>query len=442
MENNMTQGGISKALLRFAVPLILSSLFQQLYTLVDSVVVGNCVGEAALAAIGAAAPVSMIFISLITGLTMGVTILVSQYFGAGEKQRIQKAAGTFVVSLVALAVVLSALGIALVRVLLQWTHTPADILPDAQRYLWVILLGGPFLTAYNVYGSLLRGVGDSRTPLYAMILATVVNILLDLILVMALGWGVLGVAVATVAAQLLSALYLVLAVRRRFPLFRFSLRHFSFDRAIFAQGIRLGLPAAIQSSIVSVGSLLLQNVTNSFGTQTVAAITTAYRIDGIALTSVVNVGSAISTFAAQNIGAKDEHRARQGLWRGGIIILATSAAIITVIVCFGATLMRLFGVSEAVAQLGRRFLITCSVFYPIFGIQNAFSGFLQGSGDVVVPAASNIASLLLRIVLAYLLAGPVGFDTIAYAEIASWFLGLAICYIRYRSNRWRGKAVV
>ena len=235
MENNMTQGGISKALLRFAVPLILSSLFQQLYTLVDSVVVGNCVGEAALAAIGAASPVSMIFISLITGLTMGVTILVSQYYGAGEKRRIQKAAGTFVVSLVALAAVLSALGIALVRVLLQWTHTPADILPDAQRYLWIILVGGPFLTAYNVYGSLLRGVGDSRTPLYAMILATVVNIILDLALVMALGWGVAGVAVATVVAQLLSALYLVLAVRRRFPLFRFSLRRFAFDRAIFAR---------------------------------------------------------------------------------------------------------------------------------------------------------------------------------------------------------------
>lgn len=441
MESNMTQGKITPSLLRFAVPLILSSLFQQFYTLVDSVVVGNFVGEDALAAIGAASPVSMIFISVITGLTMGVTILVSQYYGAGEKQRIHRAAGTFVVSLVLLAILLSAVGMALVGPILHWTHTPGEIVGESRVYLWVILLGGPFLTAYNVYGALLRGVGDSRTPLYAMILSTVVNIALDLVLVICFSMGVLGVAVATVVAQVVSALFLVAVVHWKYPLFQFSLRKLEWDRALLAQGIRLGLPAAIQSSIVSVGSLLLQNVTNSFGTQTVAAITTAYRIDGIALTSVVNVGSAISTFAAQNIGAGDERRAKQGLWRGMGIVVVTSAAIIAVIVLFGSTLMKLFGVSEAVAQLGRRFLITCSVFYPVFGIQNAFSGFLQGSGDVVVPAASNVASLGLRIVLAYLLRGLIGFDTIAYAEIASWFLGLAICALRYSSHRWRGKSV-
>ncbi|WP_084156334.1 MATE family efflux transporter [Clostridium akagii] len=436
MNKNMTKGNIFKVLLLFSIPLILSGILQQLYNWVDAVIVGNLVGQSSLAAIGVTSTVSNLFICIISGLTIGVTILISQKYGAKNYKDITKVAGSFVVFLVLLSIFFSFLGIVFTKKILLLMNTPTDIINLAKSYLSIIFVGVPFLTIYNVYGAMLRGIGDSRTPLYAIIVSTITNGILALIFVGVFHMGVSGAAIATVLAQAVSGIYLIIYVYKKYSVLRFKFKKDIISLQILKQGLTLGFPIAIQSSIMAIGSLLLQNVMNSFGTQTVAAVTTAYRIDTIGILPVINVASAISTFVAQNKGAGNMERAKLGLKKGIEIILPMSI-ITTLAVVFGApTFMRLFGVSKEVIVMGQQFLFCCSIFYPIFGIQNAYVGFLQGNGDVIVPAISNIVSLMLRIFLSYSLANLIGFRIIAYSEMASWVLGTIICFIRYKSNRW------
>lgn len=436
MNRNMTKGNIFKVLLLFSIPLILSGLLQQLYNWVDAVIVGNLVGQSSLAAIGVTSTVSNLFICIISGLTIGVTILISQKYGAKNYKDITKVAGNFVVFLVLLSVFFSFLGIVFTKRLLLLMNTPTDIIGLAKSYLSIIFVGVPFLTIYNVYGAMLRGIGDSRTPLYAIIVSTITNGILALIFVGIFHMGVSGAAIATVLAQAVSGIYLIIYVYKKYSVLRFKFTKDIISLQILKQGLKLGLPIAIQSSIMAIGSLLLQNVMNSFGTQTVAAVTTAYRIDTMGILPVINVASAISTFVAQNKGAGNMERAKLGLKKGIEIILPMSIITTLVVVLGAPTFMHLFGVSKEVIVMGQQFLFCCSIFYPIFGIQNAYVGFLQGNGDVIVPAVSNILSLILRIFLSYSLATLIGFRIIAYSEMASWVLGTIICFIRYKSNRW------
>lgn len=432
----MTRGNIFKGLFLFSIPLILSGILQQSYNLVDAVIVGNLVGQASLGAISVTVTISNLFICIIMGFTVGITILISQYYGAQNYKDITKTAGNFVVLLVTLSVILAILGILFTNKILILLNTPTDILKLAESYLSIIFVGIPFLTIYNVYGAMLRGIGDSRTPLYAIIVSIFTNGILALIFVGIFHMGVAGAGIATVLAQAVSSMYLIIYVYKKYIILRFKFKKDAFDLPILKRGLRLGLPIVIQSSTMSLGGLLLQNVMNSFGTQTVVAVTTAYRIDNMGILPIINVASAISIFVAQNKGAGNLKRAELGLKKGIAIILPISI-ITTFAVAFGGlTFIRLFGVSEDVAIMGQQLLLCCAIFYPVFGIQNAYIGFLQGTGDVGVPAASNIISMILRIVLSYALARLIGFRIIAYSEMASWVLGAIICYIRYKSRKW------
>lgn len=432
----MTRGSIFKGLFLFSIPLILSGILQQSYNLVDAVIVGNLVGQASLGAISVTVTVTNLFICIIMGFTVGITILISQYYGARNFKDITKTAGNFVVLLVALSIILSFLGVLFTNKILVLLNTPADILKLAESYLSIIFIGIPFLTIYNVYGAMLRGIGDSRTPLYAIIVSILTNCILALLFVGKFHMGVAGAGIATVLAQLVSSVYLIIYVYKKYDILRFKFSKDTFDLPILKAGLSLGLPIVIQSSTMSLGGLLLQNVMNSFGTQTVVAVTTAYRIDNMGILPIINVASAISIFVAQNKGAGNLKRAELGLKKGIMIILPISV-VTTIAVAFGGlTFIHMFGVSEDVAIMGQQLLLCCALFYPVFGLQNAYIGFLQGTGDVDVPAASNIVSMILRIVLSYTLATIVGFRIIAYSEMASWVLGAIICYIRYKSRKW------
>lgn len=432
----MTRGNIFKGLFLFSIPLILSGIFQQSYNLVDAVIVGNLVGQAALGAISVTVTVSNLFICIIMGFTVGITILISQYYGARNFKAITKTAGNFVILLVVLSIILSFLGVLFTSRILMVLNTPTDILKQAEAYLSIIFVGIPFLTIYNVYGAMLRGIGDSRTPLYAIIVSILTNCILALVFVGLFHMGVVGAGIATVLAQAVSSMYLIIYVYKKYDILRFKFRRDTFDLPIIKEGLKLGLPIVIQSSTMSLGGLLLQNVMNSFGTQTVVAVTTAYRIDNMGILPMINVASAISIFVAQNKGAGNLERAELGLKKGIMIILPISI-ITTIAVAFGGlTFIHMFGVSNNVALMGQQLLLCCALFYPVFGIQNAYIGFLQGTGDVGVPAVSNIVSMILRIVLSYALASLVGFRIIAYSEMASWVLGAIICYIRFKSRRW------
>lgn len=436
MNNDMTQGNVSKTLLYFTVPLIISGLLQQLYQIADSVIVGNFIGEDALAAVGASSPVLNVFIFVVTGLVSGYTILLSQYYGAKEYERISRLSSTFILFIMSIASILSILGLVFNGSILELLGTPEVIVKPSKEYLAIVFIGVPFTVLYNLLSSVLRAIGDSKTPLYGIVISSVINIVLDLIFVNVFFWGVKGAAVATVIAQVFSSGYLLVYIYRKHPMFRISLKRNMIDISEFYESIRLGMPRVIQSSIGSVGSLLLQNIMNSFGVDVVTAITTAYKIDTLTILPLINISVAISIFVGQNVGAGDMARAKEGLKKGIIITLFVAVAITTVVVTGGEVFMKSFGVSDKVAGLGKRFFRTCAVFYPILGLQSAYSAFLQGNRDVTFTSVINIMSLAIRVILSYALGGIIGFDIIAASEMVSWVFGALLSYGRYKSMKW------
>lgn len=428
---NMTKGPIVGALIRFSIPLILSGLLQQLYSWADALIVGNFIGEVSLAAIGATSTLSFLYIALIQGFAVGISILVSQVFGRGDEDAIPRVMSTFFVSLIGSSIFLTAISLLLMRPLLSLMGTPDDILSLSVRYLSIIYLGLPCLAVYNLYNAVLRGMGDSRTPLIAIVISSVGNVLLDLLFVAVFGWGVGGAAAATVLAQALMALFLLLRVPRTHPACRFRLGRGSIDRPILREGMRLGLPSALRFSVNSLGGLLLQNVMNSFGTVVIAAISTAYRIDSLGLLPTSNIGAGISIFSGQNKGADNPARAREGLRVGIFLSVGTSLVTTVFFVLCGAWLMRLFGVSASAVAIGREFLYTCAVFYPVFGLMQAFTGYLQGHGDVRFVTFVSLFTLALRVLLSYLLMNTLGHRVIAIAEMICWVLGAMLVAGRY-----------
>lgn len=429
MARNMTQGSLAGILVRFSIPLVLSGLLQQLYAWADAFIVGNVEGEQALAAIGATTALSNLFVLVITGITLGPALLTARLWGQERREELRPVLSTFVVVLGAAFVVIGLGGSAVVRPVLAAINTPE--LDRASRYLGIVLLGLPFVAVYNVYAAVLRGMGDSRAPLLAVLVASVVNVGLDLVLVAGLEMGVAGAAAATVAAQGMMMVFIILYTVCRSPALRFRPGRGCVDRAKLREGLALGVPSALQSSINSLGGVALQDFMNGFGTQTVAAITTAYRVDTVLLLPITNLSSGISTVAAQNMGAGQPGRARETLRVGSIIMAVTSLVLTGVVLLVGGPVIALFGVTEQAAAQGAEFFANIAGFYLIYGLAMSLRGFLEGLGDVLYSSLAGIGALGLRIALSYALAPWAGWRIIAWAEAVSWTVMLVLYWARY-----------
>lgn len=429
MARNMTQGSLAGILVRFSIPLVLSGLLQQLYAWADAFIVGNVEGEQALAAIGATTALSNLFVLVITGITLGPALLAARLWGQERREELRPVLSSFVVVLGAAFVVIGLGGSAVVRPVLAAINTPE--LNQASRYLGIVLLGLPFVAVYNVYAAVLRGMGDSRAPLLAVLVASVVNVGLDLVLVAGLELGVAGAAAATVAAQGMMMAFIILYTVCRSPALRFRPGRGCVDRAKLREGLALGVPSALQSSINSLGGVALQDFMNGFGTQTVAAITTAYRVDTVLLLPIINLSSGISTVAAQNMGAGQPGRARETLRVGSIIMAVTSLVLTGVVLLVGGPVIALFGVTEQAAAQGAEFFANIAGFYLIYGLAMSLRGFLEGLGDVLYSSLAGIGALGLRIALSYALAPWAGWRIIAWAEAVSWTVMLVLYWARY-----------
>lgn len=436
MEKTMTQGNLAGVLIRFSIPLVLSGILQQMYAWADAFIVGNLVGEDALAAIGATTALSNLFVMVITGLTLGVSILAARMYGGGERgESMSRLLTTFVLVLGGVFAVVGVAGSLLTGTMLELIHTPGDILSMSKRYLGIILLGLPFVAIYNVYAAVLRGMGESRAPLYAVLVACLVNVGLDLVLVGPMKMGVQGAAAATVAAQGMMTLFMVV-----YALKGKGLRPGrKVDRALLKEGALLGMPMAIQSSISSLGSVTLQNFMNGFGSATVAAITTAYRVDTVIMLPVTNLSAGISTVTAQNMGAQKPQRARRGLLVGAGIMTAVAVSLGILVVSIGGDLIAMFGVTRQSADIGRTFFRNIAVFYPVYGLAMSLRGYLEGTGDVFFSSAMGIGALGLRIFLSYALAEAAGWQIIAWAEAASWCAMLGLFLLRFL---WKNRNVL
>ncbi len=437
MNRNMTEGSVFKALLYFTIPLILSGLLQQLYNIADSIIVGNYVSEKALAAVGVSSPVLNIFIFITAGLVSGYTILLSQYYGAKEYDKILKLSSTIFSFIMIFVIAFSTFGYLFIDKILVLLNTPSEILQPAHDYLSIIFIGVPFLVLYNLFSAMLRGIGDSKTPLYSIILSTTINIILDLVFINIFHWGIKGAAVATVIAQIISSLYLYIFINKNHSIFKISIKKQLLDISLLYESLKLSLPLVIQSTVGTFGMLMLQKIMNSFGVDVVTAITTAYKIDTLTILPLINISSAISIFVAQNIGANNMERAKEGLKKGIIITLIISVAVTSLVVIGGWHFMKLFGVSDEVADIGQRFFYFLAVFYPILGIEHSLYAFLQGNKDVVFTSISTMSSLLLRVSMSYGLANKLGSDVIAIAEISAWVFAALLCFLRYKSNKWQ-----
>lgn len=426
----MTNGNITKILLRFSLPLIASSLLQQLYNIADSMIAGNFIGEHAVAAIGVSTSLIMFFTNIIIGFTTGISIYIAHLTGRQEKRKIGESLRTSFLYLIPASIVMTFLGFILVDQVLTLMRTDASIFPLTKAYLTIIFIGFPFVMIYNICSAILRGMGNSRTAMQAIVIATVTNIAVDFLFVAVFHWGIEGAAWATVMSQLFSALYVLLY------LVKHVFQQYDCDKWFTKEAIReqtrLGVPCLLQSGIMSFGSIILQGIMNTLGVQAVTAITSAYRLDSLALLPAISMASALSTFTAQNMGAKEYGRVREGFSLGLKIMLVLSVSIAGIVVIFGKPFILLFGVSEEVADLGQSLLFMLSIFYPVFGLQNLFTGFLQGTGDVITPAICNIIGLGVRLLLASLLVGIIGFPSVPYSEGVSWIVVTLLCCFKCR----------
>ena len=441
----MTQGNIAKILILFTIPLVLSGLFQQLFNWVDAFIVGNVEGELALAAIGATSAIYNLFITIIVGFTSGLSILAAQQYGMGKLEKLKITLSTFVFLLGGFFTLIAILGIIFTSPILRLLNTPDNLFVIAGQYLRIMFVGIPFLAVYNVYTAMLRGLGDSRAPFLSILISSIANVLLDILFVVILPYGAAGAAVATVISQGAMTLFILVYTSKNYHHLKFQFNRNEMnkknfiDRNILKEGSEFGLPPSIQAGTSSLGNILLQRFMNGFGEQTVAAITTAYRVDSVILLPIVNFGSGIATVVAQNIGAGNHERANKALKIGLLLMAAISISLTAVVLLTGEYLLAMFGLTQTSVAIGKEFFRAIASFYLVFGLAMAVRGYLEGKGDMVFSGIAGLISLFVRIAASYALAERFGNMVIAYAEALSWVVLLGIYLLRFYYMKRRGK---
>ena len=403
-RNDLTEGPILGKLIGFAIPVILGNLCLQLYNVVDSIVVGNYVGTDALAAVGAVFPIMMLFNALFMGVSMGAQIVISQTFGAKDELRLRTVANTAITLAFIIGAAITAIGTPLARPLLKLIKTPANIIGDSTAYLMIIFAGTLGNVFYNLGSGALRGMGDSRWPLVAMLVSSVTNIVLDLVFVIYFNMGVAGVAWATTISHFLSGLIPLFRIQSgAYPvrLYRKDILHP--DKTAAGQIFRLGLPSSLQNAAMSLGSVVIQSFANSFGSNFIAANTIIMKADGFAMMPMMGLGMASTSFVGQNIGAGKTERAKKGVHAGQLSAVIVALAVGSLLYLLCEYIMKAFGADGQVLMMGIsgiRFLAFC---YAFVGLDQVTGGAMRGAGAAIVPAITAITSNLVRIPLAYFL---------------------------------------
>ncbi len=437
---DMTRGGIVKNIIFFSIPMLLGNVFQQLYNIIDSIVVGRFIGKGALGAVGASFPVMFLIIALIIGATMGSMVLVAQFFGAKDHVNLIKIVDTTYIFLLAMSIVAAVSGLIFSKSILRLLGTPESIMPDAKTYMEIIFIGMPLMFGYNALSAVMRGVGDSKTPLYLLIVASLVNIVLDLLFVIKFKWGVAGAAYATVISQGISFIGGVIYLHLKKSMVAVRMRTMQFDLKLFIRSIKIGVPSGVQQMAVAFGLMALTRIVNGFGADALAAFTVAGRIDSFAMMPAMNFSIALSTFTGQNIGAKQMDRVYEGV-RSTLLISSIVCVFITlVIIIFKHALILLFNNDPEVVRIGTEYLLTVSTFYIFFSVMFIFNGALRGGGVVVLPMIITIAALWgIRIPLSFVMSRFMGTAGIWWGIPIAWVIGAACSSIYYKFGNWERK---
>lgn len=442
-RTDLTQGKVWKVILRFAFPLLIGNLLQQCYNVTDSVIVGQCLGKEALAAVSASFFQYYFVISWVIGVGSGISVVISQFFGAKDYVRVQRAFSSFFIFMLGAGLMISVAGMILARPLFELTHTPEEVIPEAVAY-FRIYIGGTFLfVCFNSIISILRGVGESLRPMWFIGLTTALNIVLDLLFIVVFKWGIEGAARATLVAQGIGMCVALAYVNNTHPLFSIRKKDLVFDWSLFKEGLRIGLPTSVQQCAISLGLMALLGIVNSFGTDTLTAYGAAGKIDTVIIQAVLTLSSALAAFVGQNIGAGRLERVRQGVRFALLLNVVFSLSTFALIYFLGDNLMRLFTDDAEVIRIGWEYLLIMAGFFVVHGGLNIFNGALRGAGDTFFPMLVSITCLwLIRIPLAYAFSSIWGRSGIWWAIGCSLCIGLAIIYVYYCLGYWRKKSAV
>ena len=438
----MTEGKPIRLISRFAFPMLLGNLLQQAYNIVDSVVVGNFVGKEALAAVGNSFIVMLLLVSVFTGIGIGASILIAQFFGSGQKEKLQSTVDTLYIAMVVGAAVITVSGIVCARPFLNLMNTPqGDTMEMSALYLKTMFAGTFVSFGYNINNAILQGVGDSKSSLLFLSIATVINIVLDLVFVTVFDMGIFGVALATLIAQCAAFLFGVWYRNRTITLFRISLRHIKFDMSILSRCIRIGLPAGVQNALFSIGTVVLQRLVNGHGSAFMAGYSATNKIDTFVFMPLLSFANATSTYVGQNIGAKKLDREKQGVRSTLFISIVLSVSISILIMVLGRYLLMAFTHDEEVLHTGQEFIMRLMPGYFLLAVIFILGAAVRGAGKSLMPMVITFVSLIIvRVPSAYLFNYISGKYDIFWCYAAGWLAGALIITPYYLSGRWEKDA--
>ena len=442
-ETDMTIGNPTKHILLFALPVFLGNMLQQLYNIIDTMVVGNFVGANALAATGTCGSINFLFFSLSAGLSIGIGVIVSQYYGAKDEEGVRSTISNSFYVLAAASIVATMLGLLIARPLLTLMDTPADIIEDAIIYLRTTCCGIIFIAFYNGISNTLRALGDSKTPLYFLILSTFLNITLDLTFVLYLGWGVFGVGFATVIAQAISAVVSIIYAFRKVEYFKLTKGAMRPNPRIIIHSFKLGVPMSLQTGMIAISMMVLQTVVNSFGAIVMSAYTISAKVDLIISQFYGAMSQSLVTYSGQNLGAQKFDRVKAGYSRGMIMVTLYNIVLVPLIYIFSQQIVDIFVSENAVVEVGKQALrITC-ILYFFLGPIYIPRGILNGCGDAKFSLINGITEVLCRIIYANVLTriASIGVWGIWWAAGLTWFTVAIVCSLRFFMGKWQTMAI-
>lgn len=445
MVTDMTTGAPAKQLLLFAVPLMIGNLFQQLYNLVDSVIVGRCIGSDALAAVGAAGSVTNLMYTLFMGFSIGAGIVIAQYFGKKDKENLCEIIFAFYENVFIITVIVSVFGAAFAEKIMKVMQVPSNVMIQAVIYLR-ICCGGLIATSfYNVASTILRNIGDAKTPLISIIISALINIVLNLLFVLKFQMGVAGVAYGTVLAQCASTFICTGRLIKNRMQLGLTAKKFMWSKVAFGKILRAALPSAIQYSLISFGGMSVQSLVNLFGTATMAAYAAVQKIDMLAIQAIASMGNALSVFIGQNIPEKNESRMKDALQKTLMIMIAIGTLLMLGITFFNRPLLTMFldpKIAVLEIKIGSTYLKIMGIAYMIAGIMNSYLNFIRGAGDMNASLVAGVIEILSRIIFAYFSVGLIGVIGIWIATPFSWGCACIYSIYRYWTGKWKEKSFV
>lgn len=447
---DLTEGPPWKRIVEFSIPMLIGNVAQQFYNTADSIIVGRYIGDNALAAVGSAGPILNLLLVLFVGIAVGAGIMVSQYFGAKDRENLSRTIGNCITLTAITSLIIMVVGPLVTRPLLELLNTPESIIDWCAGYLNILFLGSLGFSYFNILSGILRGLGDSASALMFLLVSTAVNVVLDIIFVANFGMGVPGVALATVIAQALSAVLCLLKLARMKEHFELDRSTLKLDKELATNVVKLGLPSGLTQAIFSMAMIMVQSLTNSFGELVIACNVIVMRVDGFAMMPNFSFGSAMTTFAGQNVGAGKLDRVEQGTRDGTLIAVGVSTAITIVLLFFGQYLMHIFTTTPELVALSMRMLRILAFGYIAMAVTQCLSGVMRGAGDTITPMwISIISTVVIRVPLAYTLAYltrspeyPTGRPESTFVSLlVAWTLGAIINYTLFRKGAWRTKGL-